>query len=246
MKYSVTPQAQLTQGPEGQLEANGEIPERQNIVLHGIQKLERALTSLRNSMRAPSTMGKGSKVVVCGSPAVGKTAILEQLLYGNHVVGAGSGGTMEDIYLGSVETDRGVKEQLRLYDTEGLQEGAEFPRHYFTIGDAFILVYSVDSIESFRRVELLKRESDTFKDKKEAIVIVLGNKGDLSDQRQVDKEMAQEWAANEKVKLWEVSVTDRNTLLEPFTQLASRLNQVQTKSPFPLPGRKSKGTPSDT
>lgn len=33
-------------------------------------------------------MGKSCKVVVCGQAAVGKTAILEQLLYGNHVVGA--------------------------------------------------------------------------------------------------------------------------------------------------------------
>lgn len=32
-------------------------------------------------------MGKGCKVVVCGQAAVGKTAILEQLLYGNHCVG---------------------------------------------------------------------------------------------------------------------------------------------------------------
>lgn len=32
-------------------------------------------------------MGKGCKVVVCGQAAVGKTAILEHLLYGNHSVG---------------------------------------------------------------------------------------------------------------------------------------------------------------
>lgn len=33
------------------------------------------------------TMGKGCKVVVCGLASVGKTAILEQLLYGSHSVG---------------------------------------------------------------------------------------------------------------------------------------------------------------
>ena len=31
-------------------------------------------------------MGKISKVVVCGQSASGKTALLEQLIYGNHVV----------------------------------------------------------------------------------------------------------------------------------------------------------------
>lgn len=76
------------------------------------------------------------------------------------------------------------------------------------------------------------------------VTIVLGNKADLEDYRQVDTEMALQWARAEKVKLWEVSVANRKTLLEPFTLLASKLNQIQSKSTFPLPGRKSKGTPS--
>ena len=33
-------------------------------------------------------MGKTCKVVVCGPSATGKTALLEQLIYGNHIVGA--------------------------------------------------------------------------------------------------------------------------------------------------------------
>jgi len=32
-------------------------------------------------------MGKISKIVVCGHAGVGKTAIIEQLMYGNHVTG---------------------------------------------------------------------------------------------------------------------------------------------------------------
>ncbi|CAH2282783.1 NF-kappa-B inhibitor-interacting Ras 1 [Pelobates cultripes] len=197
-------------------------------------------------------MGKGSKVVVCGSAAVGKTAIIEQLLYGNYVVdiliifGRLFHETLEDIYIASVETDRGVREQLRLYDTQGLQEGAELPKHYFSFADGFILVYSVDCMASFQRVKTLKREVDMFKDKKETMIIVLGNKTDLADQRKVDPEMTHQWAKSERVKLWDVSVTDRSTLIEPFTYLANKLNQIQTKSSFPLPGRKSKGAASDT
>ncbi|XP_037981909.1 NF-kappa-B inhibitor-interacting Ras-like protein 1 isoform X1 [Motacilla alba alba] len=155
--------------------------------------------------------------------------------------GLEEGATMEDVYLASVETDRGVKEQLRLYDTRGLQEGVELPKHYFSVADAFVLVYAVTSLEAFQRVELLKKEIDVFRDKKEVAVIVLGNKTDLLDQRQVETEAAQQWARAEKVRLWEVTVTDRKTLLEPFTFLASKLSQSQNKSTFPLPGRKSKG-----
>nr|XP_044611030.1 NF-kappa-B inhibitor-interacting Ras-like protein 1 isoform X2 [Equus asinus] len=114
-------------------------------------------------------MGKGCKVVVCGLLSVGKTAILEQLLYGNHTIGMEDCETMEDVYMASVETDRGVKEQLHLYDTRGLQEGVELPKHYFSFADGFVLVYSVNNLESFQRVELLKKEIDKFKDKKEEI-----------------------------------------------------------------------------
>ena len=48
-------------------------------------------------------MGKSCKVVVCGQASVGKTSILEQLLYGNHVVGecwgvgVGHGGMVEEV-----------------------------------------------------------------------------------------------------------------------------------------------------
>ncbi|MCI4395457.1 hypothetical protein PGIGA_G00180690 [Pangasianodon gigas] len=190
-------------------------------------------------------MGKGCKVVVCGLASVGKTAILEQLLYGNHTVGAETNETQEDIYVASVETDRGVREQLRLYDTRGLHDGQELPKHYYSVADGFVLVYSVDSMESFKKVDVLKKEIDKSRDKKEVMVIVLGNKADLREQRQVEQEVAQQWARAEKVKLWEVSVTERSSLIEPFTTLTSRLTQPQSKSAFPLPGRKSKGTPSN-
>ncbi|XP_077125018.1 NF-kappa-B inhibitor-interacting Ras-like protein 1 isoform X2 [Ranitomeya variabilis] len=189
-------------------------------------------------------MGKGSRIVVCGQAGVGKTAILEQVLYGKHIIGQESIETLEDVYIASVETERGVKEQLRLYDTQGLQEGTELPAHYFSIADGFILVYSVDSLESFRIVEHLKRDIERLRDKKEMALVVLGNKMDLAEYRQVDTEMALHWARGEKVRLWEVSVTDRKTLIEPFTFLANKLNQLQCKSSFPLPGRKSKGTTS--
>ncbi|KAM3922549.1 NF-kappa-B inhibitor-interacting Ras-like protein 2 [Leptodactylus fuscus] len=188
-------------------------------------------------------MGKSCKVVICGQNAVGKTSILEQLLYGNHVVGSDMMETQEDIYIGSVETDRGVREQVRFYDTRGLRDGTELPKHCFSGTDGYVLVYSVDNKESFKRVEALKKEIDRSKDKKEVTIVVLGNKCDLQDQRRVDHDAAQQWAKAEKVKLWEVSVGERRTLIEPFVFLASKMTQPQNKSAFPL-SRRNKGSGS--
>lgn len=189
-------------------------------------------------------MGKSCKVVVCGLTAVGKTAVLEQLLYANHVTGSEPMETLEDIYIGSIETDRGTREQVRFYDTRGLREGVDFPRHYYSFADGFVLVYSIDSKESFKRMELLKKDIDRYRDKKEVTIVVLGNKLDIQDQRRVECEAAQNWAKTEKVRLWEVSVADRRTLIEPFVYLASKITQPQSKSTFPLSRNKNKSSGS--
>ncbi|GFN77986.1 NF-kappa-b inhibitor-interacting ras-like protein 1 [Plakobranchus ocellatus] len=144
-------------------------------------------------------MGKSNKVLVCGCSGVGKTAILEQLLYGNHSVGSETHPTMEDIYTAVIETDRGVKEKVRIFDI-GMLEGsdAELPKHYLSLPDGFVLVYDVTSVESFKRLEKLKREIDKHKDKREGHVIVIGNKSELNEKREVQFDTALAWAGKEK------------------------------------------------
>ncbi|XP_015667207.1 NF-kappa-B inhibitor-interacting Ras-like protein 1 [Protobothrops mucrosquamatus] len=190
-------------------------------------------------------MGKGFKVLVCGMCSVGKTAILEQVLYGNHTIGEEYSRTMGDVYVAVVETDRGLKEQLRLYDTQGLQGEDDFPKHYYCMADGFVLVYAVNSLESFEKVNWLKKEIDKFREKKEWPIIVLGNKTDLLEERQVQSEVAQQWARTETVKLWEVTVTDRRTMMEPFVVLASKLYQSQNKSVFSFYRRRHKFNKED-
>lgn len=85
--------------------------------------------------------------------------------------GSESSETQEDVYVASVETDRGVKEQLRLYDTKGLHDGQDLPKHYYSVADGFVLIYSVDSLESFKKVDILKKEIDKSRDKKEVWLV---------------------------------------------------------------------------
>lgn len=73
---------------------------------------------------------------------------------------------------------------------------------------------------------------------------MLGNKLDKLDERRIDANYAQNWAKNEKVRLWEVSVVDRHTLIDPFVHLASKMTQPQSKPTFPLSRNKNKGSGS--
>ncbi|XP_038048940.1 NF-kappa-B inhibitor-interacting Ras-like protein 2 [Patiria miniata] len=185
-------------------------------------------------------MGRICKVVVCGSSCVGKTAMLEQAIFGNHVIGnPNSIPTIEDIYVASVESNRGIREKVRFYDTKGLdpRSNPELPKHYFAIADGFILMYSITSPESFRQVQLLKKEVDKIskeKDKRDVSLIVVGNKADLYKERQVEYDMVCAWAQKEKVPLYEVTVANRKVLMEPIVALTSRLTLPIVKSSFPL------------
>ncbi|KAK6186160.1 hypothetical protein SNE40_008254 [Patella caerulea] len=188
-------------------------------------------------------MGKINKILVCGFSGVGKTSLIEQLLYGNHKIGSPMHATIEDIYNAVIETDRGVKERVRIYDTAGLDAITDMPKHYLTFPDGFALVYDVTSWDSFQRLDTLKKEIEKMRDK--VSIIVIGNKSEVNEARQVEFNTALKWSTKEKVRLWEVSVANRQSLVEPFIYLTSKITQPPSKSTF-LPGRKTKSAISNS
>jgi NF-kappa-B inhibitor-interacting Ras-like protein len=207
---------------------------------------------LKQSSTASSN--KSHKIFVLGLRRVGKTCLLDQLIYGGKasyslpVVESINGngavmdtGSIEDTYTCVVDTgsldSTGIpglipsssRERVHLFDTPGFPSiqsflGVDALRNYVTYADAFVLVYSINSRESFSLVELFKRTIDKLRDKRDIPILVLGNKADRFRERQIDSAEASNWAIKEKVRLVEVSATERSTLTEPFLYLVSRLN----------------------
>ena len=54
-------------------------------------------------------------------------------------------------------------------------------------------------------MDALKKDIDRNREKKDAMIIVLGNKLDLVEERQVDYSQASAWANKERVRLFEAS-----------------------------------------
>jgi len=175
-------------------------------------------------------MGRTHKVVVCGARGCGKTSILEKAIYDNN---GPFSATLEDVYVANVETERGSRERIRFYDTGGLSGssggGSPLPRHLLSLADGVLLVYSLEDRDSFQLLPPLLREVRSTCEKKDVAVVVLGTKQDLKESRKVDAVQALNWASVEKVRLCEVSALDRDSLTEPLTFLASRLNPVVNK-----------------
>lgn len=109
--------------------------------------------------------------------SVGKTAILEQLIYGSVAATTEFYPTIEDIYVSNIETDRGTKEKLCFYDTAGLLAPAvesspstgyqSLPKHYMAFADGYVLVYDVCKPESLSVLIHLHKDIEKNKDKKE-------------------------------------------------------------------------------
>ncbi|KYB26253.1 NF-kappa-B inhibitor-interacting Ras-like protein 2 [Tribolium castaneum] len=199
-------------------------------------------------------MGKTSKVVICGMKGVGKTAVLEQVIYGNITSKSELHSTIEDIYVANIESDKGTREKVRFYDTAGLEPlqtatasgttNQQLPRHYLAIADGYILVYDTEKSESLDMLVSLKKDIDKNKDKKEVTIIVIGNKFKETENTEFDSTLskATAWCNREKLRHFTASAMHRITLYEPFVHITSKLNPPPSKSTFtPLSmGRKVK------
>lgn len=91
--------------------------------------------------------------------------------------------TIEDTYVASVDTGKGSRDTLRIYDTAGLQGSVQLPRHYLAYPDAFILVYDPSDPSSLDMLGGIKSDIDKYKDKKE-----VSQKGVLGLSREHDSQ----------------------------------------------------------
>ncbi|KAA0187071.1 NF-kappa-B inhibitor-interacting Ras protein 2, partial [Fasciolopsis buskii] len=137
--------------------------------------------------------------------------------------------TIEDTYNAIVETDRGAKERVRIYD---IGDPARIERHFISSADAFIFVYDLTNAASLSAVQMLKREIDDSRSKREILFFLFGNKSDKPRDKAIDSTELTRWTHNEKIHHHEVTVNDRAKLCNLFSWIVSRVNQSQNKSGF--------------
>lgn len=170
---------------------------------------------------------------------------MEQLIYGSITPDSELYSTIEDTYVASVDTGRGPRDTLRIYDTAGLQGNVGLPRHYLQFADAFVLVYDPSDAASLDMLAGIKNDIDKNKEKKEVSIVVIANirRSNRTPNQSPEKQTldpieqilnrANSWCARERIKHYTVNALERASLYEPFVSLAIRLHPPQTKSTFP-------------
>ncbi|CAG0885692.1 unnamed protein product [Cyprideis torosa] len=142
-----------------------------------------------------------NRVVVCGARKVGKTAIIQQLLYGNVTKESKLYPTIEDIYISSIATDRGIREKVQLCDYSGTRGLKEIPKHFHYIADGYVLVLALDDDDSALQADTFRRDIERNKERRDAPLIVLANKSDLASRS--NKETVLQWAHRERLRMFE-------------------------------------------
>ncbi|XP_035211914.1 ras-related protein Rap1-like [Stegodyphus dumicola] len=138
-------------------------------------------------------MAKGTndhlKVVIMGDACVGKTAIVEQFLYERCPLHHKP--TIEDMYYRKYDIS-GTSLTLNILDTSGSYQFTEMKKMAIRTSDAFILVYSIDNMETFNMVSDLRDLILEIRQVEERVpVVVVGNKIDLNSARAVPKDITE-------------------------------------------------------
>ena len=122
-------------------------------------------------------------IVVLGGQSVGKSAIISQFLYDKFLPKHRE--TIEDLHEANYDIDRKYL-TFNITDTNGLQMFPAQIRLNIQKAEGFVLVYSITDKDSFKLLAELRRMIFDGRERRVPIVVV-GNKCDLENDRQVPR-----------------------------------------------------------
>ncbi|XP_069433930.1 ras-related protein Ral-B isoform X1 [Ovis canadensis] len=147
------------------------------------------------------------KVIMVGSGGVGKSALTLQFMYDEFVEDYEP--TKADSYRKKVVLD-GEEVQIDILDTAGQEDYAAIRDNYFRSGEGFLLVFSITEHESFTATAEFREQILRVKAEEDKIpLLVVGNKSDLEERRQVLVEEARAKAEEWGVQYVETSAKTR-------------------------------------
>lgn len=167
------------------------------------------------------------KLVVVGDEAVGKTSILTRFMYDTftpqYKVTVGIDFVSKNIYL----EDRCIR--LQLWDTAGQERFKSLIPSYIRDCSIALVVFDVSNRQSFLStsawVQDIRHERGS-----DVVLVLVGNKGDLEDQRQVSIEEAKAHSKSLNIPYIDLSAKTGHNIKQMFHQLARALPQVTAET----------------
>ncbi|GMT08302.1 hypothetical protein PENTCL1PPCAC_30476, partial [Pristionchus entomophagus] len=145
------------------------------------------------------------KLVVIGGGAVGKSSLTIQFFQKQFIDYYDP--TIEDQYIQHCEVD-GQTVIMDVLDTAGQEEFGAMREQYMRSGKGFLLVYSVTDRKSFEEAGGYTGQVLRVKDKEEYPVLLVANKIDMANQREVSQQEGKAMAEELRLAYMETSAKD--------------------------------------
>ncbi|CAC5399047.1 unnamed protein product [Mytilus coruscus] len=175
------------------------------------------------------------QVACLGVGGIGKTSIMKRYL--DESYSAVYKETVEETYIQAYNIN-GVRKHIDFIDTAGSIYFPAMQKIYIERAKGFILVYSVNHAKSFEEV---KRIWEQIKSVREGSIrsipcVVVGNKLDLENNREVETFDAMAWAHSENLAgfLLEVSAKDDIGIRTVFDSLLEQIGNTRSQQTEPL------------
>ncbi|KAL7713510.1 Sphingomyelin phosphodiesterase [Entamoeba marina] len=162
------------------------------------------------------------RIVLLGSGSVGKSALATRYVKNTFI--SRYDPTIEETFSKTIEVD-GKVVQLEIYDTAGTEQFRTLQDLYMKEGDAFILVFALNSIATFQDLASIHEHIIDVKksmNKTNVPIVLAGNKCDL-DERNVSTEDIEGFASERQCTFMETSAKTQKNVDEVFTHLTRQL-----------------------
>ena len=160
------------------------------------------------------------KLMVIGETRVGKTASIKK--YTKNVFG---GAYLTTVGIDFQEKVINVEEKsvkLQIWDTAGQERFRNIAKSYFHTSDGFLLVYDISCKDSFEKLNFWY-EQIKLNAPENTKCVVAGNKCDLEEKRQVNKNEGENFAKTYNIDFYETSAKDGINVDVVFQTLASEI-----------------------
>jgi len=173
------------------------------------------------------------KVAVLGQSMVGKSALTFRFI--NNKFPTEHDTTIEDSYSIPAKIDD-IQCQLEILDTAGQDDYQTMLDTWINSADGFILVYSIDNKESFQSTKTRYERILKLKEGQKVSIVVVGNKCDLDDRRQVSRDEAEKYCKSNNINFLEASALNTINVKETFLLVARGLLQINFPEKYKTKG----------
>jgi Ras-related protein Rab-11A len=160
------------------------------------------------------------KLVVVGDSGVGKTNLIKR--FANNTFNSNSKATVGVEFLSKSFKINNTVFKIEIWDTAGQERYKSITAAYYKGAKGALVVYDITSKISFENIDkwMLEIKEKSSKDLK---LMIIGNKSDLKDGRQVSNEEAMRKAKDTGIALMETSALDSTNVKEAFHDLLKEM-----------------------